>query len=152
MIVRHGLPTDGNAIVGIELACEEAPHWSEEVWGDVLSQDENRSVARVCFVAEIEGRLVGFVVVSCASGVAELESVAVAEGTRRQGVGRALCLEAMAWSRRSAAQEIELEVRASSKNAVALYRSLGFSEDGRRSGYYRDPTDDAVLMSALLSS
>jgi ribosomal-protein-alanine N-acetyltransferase len=57
----------------------------------------------------------------------------------------------MAWSReREAAQVIELEVRASSMSALALYSSLGFTEQGRRRGYYRDPIEDAVLMSAPL--
>jgi ribosomal protein S18 acetylase RimI-like enzyme len=31
---------------------------------------------------------------------------------------------------------------------MALYRSLGFQEQGRRPGYYRNPPEDAVLMAA----
>jgi ribosomal-protein-alanine N-acetyltransferase len=152
MIVRGGLPADAGAIVAIEQACTEAPHWSEAVWEAMLSDGENNAVARACFVAEIDGHVMGFVVVSCASGVAELESVAVAEAARRQGVGRALCTEAFAWASERSAGEMELEARASSEGALELYRSLGFAEDGRRRGYYRDPTDDAVLMSVQLHS
>lgn len=91
-----------------------------------------------------------FAVVSCSCGVAELESVAVAERVRRKGVGRALCRAAMEWAQGRAAEVIELEVRASSMGALALYRSLGFRETGVRRGYYRDPMEDAVLMSASL--
>jgi hypothetical protein len=32
MIVRRALPTDEDAIVAIEQACAEAPHWSDAVW------------------------------------------------------------------------------------------------------------------------
>ena len=77
---------------------------------------------------------------------AEIESVAVAEVQRRGGVGRALCEELLAWFRPMRARRVELEVRLGSGGAIALYRSLGFSEQGRRRGYYVDPADDALLM------
>jgi ribosomal-protein-alanine N-acetyltransferase len=150
--VRRAVSTDVEAIFAIEQACAEAPHWSDVVWRGALAENEGADPVRVSFVAEGSGGIVGFVVVSCACGVAELESLAVGEAARRQGMGRSLCSEAMAWSRGRAAQVIELEVRASSVGALALYGSLGFTEQGRRKGYYRDPTEDAVLMSAPLRS
>jgi ribosomal-protein-alanine N-acetyltransferase len=52
------------------------------------------------------------------------------------------------WSRNAGASELELEVRESSEGALALYRSLGFVEQARRREYYRNPTEDAVLMAA----
>jgi ribosomal-protein-alanine N-acetyltransferase len=152
MIVRRALSTEMKAILALEQACAEAPHWSETAWVTALSQDESSGVARVCFVAESGGKVIGFVVVSCIGGAAELESVAVAEAARRQGVGRALCNEAIAWSLGVAAREVGLEVRASSEGALALYETLGFTEIGQRDGYYRDPTDDAVLMSVRLQA
>jgi ribosomal-protein-alanine N-acetyltransferase len=48
------------------------------------------------------------------------------------------------------AQSMQLEVRSASVAALALYRSLGFVEQGRRTRYYRDPEDDAVLMAIAL--
>jgi ribosomal-protein-alanine N-acetyltransferase len=150
--VRRALLTDVESICMIEQTCIEAPHWSKEVWEVVLAENVGGDSKRVSFVAESSGRIAGFVVVSCACGVAELESVAVDKGARRQGVGRALCSEAMAWSRSKMAQVIELEVRASSMGALALYGSLDFTEQGRRRGYYRNPIEDAVLMSVPLRS
>jgi [ribosomal protein S18]-alanine N-acetyltransferase len=41
---------------------------------------------------------------------------------------------------------VELEVRAGSAGAIALYERLGFVAVGRRPGYYRSPVEDAVLM------
>ena len=148
--VRHAVPTDVHAIVAIEQASAEASHWNEEIWKRVLGAGEGCEPERECFVAQNSDDVVGFVVVKIACGVAELESVAVIEPMRRQGVGRALCVAAIAWSRDASAREIALEVRASSEGAVSLYRSLGFCERGRRKGYYRDPIEDAVLMSASL--
>jgi ribosomal-protein-alanine N-acetyltransferase len=150
--VRRGLPTDVAAIVALERACDEAPHWSETVWSEVVEGTLGIEPLRRNFVSEGVDGMVGFVVVSCSGGVAELESVAVADHARRKGVGRALCSAAMMWAGGMGARVMELEVRASSVKAVELYRSLGFTERGRRRRYYREPIEDAVLMSAELSS
>ena len=39
-----------------------------------------------------------------------------------------------------------LEVRESNRAARELYRACGFEECGVRKGFYRRPTEDAVLM------
>jgi ribosomal-protein-alanine N-acetyltransferase len=104
---------------------------------------------RASFVAEGNEEIFGFAVASRAGQTAELESVAVAPSARRRGIGKKLCQQVMDWSR-SGASELELEVRVSSDGALALYRSLGFVEQARRREYYRNPTEDAVLMAARL--
>jgi ribosomal-protein-alanine N-acetyltransferase len=146
-VVREAVAEDLAEILAVERATREAPHWSEAVWQSALAGD---GVQRHVFVAEIAERLVGFVVVGLVAGVAELESVAVALDVRRAGLGRALCVRAMEWARCEGAVEMELEVRASSAAARALYASLGFREQGVRAKYYCDPADDAVLMAAAL--
>ena len=148
--VRSAAMGDLAWILTIERGSVEAPQWGEAVWRGVLGDEEGRRSTRRCFVAERDGCVAGFAVVSCLCEVAELESVAVAENARRQGVGRAVCRAAMEWARESEAARIELEVRASSGGAQALYAELGFREMGRRQGYYREPVEDAVLMTARL--
>jgi [ribosomal protein S18]-alanine N-acetyltransferase len=144
-LIRRASPADLEAILAIEQACAEAPHWSRSVWLAALSGEQGREFVRESFVAEGNGAIIGFAVASRADQLAELESVAVAPSARRRGIGRALCDRVMDWSR-SGASELELEVRASSDGALALYRSLGFVEQARRREYYRNPTEDAVLM------
>ncbi len=146
--VRRAWLTDLEAILALEQACTDAPHWSRTMWTGILSDGQGTESVRISFVAEAANGILGFAVVSCAGGLAELESIAVSESARRTGVGKSLCLESMKWSRQIGSAEIELEVRASSAGALALYRSLGFLEYGRRREYYRSPTEDAVLMSA----
>ena len=48
-------------------------------------------------------------------------------------------------------QYIWLEVRISNMAAIRLYEKLGFQEVGRRSRYYRDTNEDAIVMSLTLS-
>ena len=148
-IIRHASPADLDAILAIEQACADAPHWSRAVWLAALSGERGRELVRASFVAEGNEEIFGFAVASRAGQMAELESVAVTPSARRRGIGKKLCQQVMDWSR-NGASELELEVRVSSDGALALYRSLGFVEQARRREYYRNPTEDAVLMAARL--
>ena len=46
---------------------------------------------------------------------------------------------------------LTLEVRASNAPAIALYERFGFAVDGIRKNYYKNPTENAVLMTLSLS-
>jgi ribosomal-protein-alanine N-acetyltransferase len=163
--LRQAVVEDAAAVLEIERNCAEAPHWSEAVWAQVYLQHAWRGVApslrwqqRICFVAEQAEEITGFVVISivgvsgAGNGVAEMESLAVREASRRRGVGRSLCLQAVLWAQTMGAASMQLEVRSMSTAALALYRSLGFVEQGRRKGYYTEPTDDAVMMELPLTA
>jgi ribosomal-protein-alanine N-acetyltransferase len=120
----------------------------------MVGVDKADSVVRRCFfVAVAEGRLLGFAVGKViGSSVAELESVAVEAAARRGGVGKALCRAVVAWCRGQGVAAVELEVRAGSAGAIALYAGLGFLVAGRRVGYYLAPVEDALLMRLDLGS
>jgi ribosomal-protein-alanine N-acetyltransferase len=81
---------------------------------------------------------------------AELETIAVAAPSQRQGVGRQLWAAMARELRLAGVREVRLEVRASNRPAIGLYRALGFAETGRRPRYYADPAEDAVLMDLQL--
>jgi [ribosomal protein S18]-alanine N-acetyltransferase len=141
------------AVVALERDVETAPHWSAAEYAGIVAGDGLR---RCFFVAEMDGDLVGFAVGKVigvgAEGSGELESVAVAVAARRWGVGRALCGAVVEWYRGLGVTVVELEVRAMSAGAIALYEGLGFEVVGRRRGYYRDPVDDALLMRLKLEN
>jgi ribosomal protein S18 acetylase RimI-like enzyme len=60
-------------------------------------------------------------------------TIAVHEGHQGRGIGRALMDELLAWARsRPHVEKVELQVRSSNARAIALYRSLGFVEEGRK--------------------
>lgn len=145
--VRAAGVADLAGVVALERAVAEAPHWAE---GDYAAIVDGSGVRRCLFVAEAEGGLVGFAVGKVigrgSESSAELESVAVHMDARRFGVGRALCEAVIEWCGGQGAAVLELEVRASSAGAIALYEGLGFARVGQRRGYYREPVDDAVLM------
>ena len=49
-------------------------------------------------------------------------------------------------------QDVFLEVRPSNQHAIALYQSVGFTEVGRRRGYYQaeDGREDALVLKLSL--
>src|SRR5439155_19201251 len=97
-------------------------------------------------VAEREGRLGGYALTVLQPPVAELENLATAPEQRRHGIARALLHDALAACAAGGARDLTLEVRVSNDAAQALYRGFGFRLAGLRSGYYRLPEEDALLM------
>jgi ribosomal-protein-alanine N-acetyltransferase len=148
--VRPGVVIDLAAVIALERATAEAPHWGEAEYAAAIGSGGDY-VRRRLFVAEAEATVIGFAVGKVAGDVAELESVAVDLRLRRGGIGRALCEAVITWCRGESAAAMELEVRATSSGAIGLYRSLGFVRVGQRPRYYSGPVDDAVLMQLDLS-
>ena len=154
MRVRLASAADVQAVIQLERTIAEAPHWAELEYAAMLAPASG-AVRRCLFVAESERGLAGFAVgkvigIGSESSL-ELESVAVSSDRRRMGVGRLLCVAVIDWCRAQGAAAIELEVRAGSAGAIALYSGLGFVAEGRRPGYYQAPLDDAVLMRLKLA-
>lgn len=143
VLVRMACMGDLAGVIELERGVGEAPHWGEEEYAEIV---RGGGLRRCLFVAELDGGVVGFAVGKVVAGLAELESVAVRADARRSGVGRKLCAAVVQWCRREDSGAVELEVRAKSVGAIALYVRLGFVEVGRRRAYYREPNDDAVLM------
>jgi ribosomal-protein-alanine N-acetyltransferase len=97
-------------------------------------------------VAELEGRVAGFVLYRIVVGEGEILNLAVAAEARRRGVGRALLKAVL-----PLAELWHLEMRESNAAARALYAGCGFDEVGRRKGYYADG-ETAVLLTFQQSS
>ena len=133
-------------VVAIANSLEEAPHWHPGTYLGALTSDA--IPARILLVAEdaVDG-IVGFVVTALIPPQAELESIAVAKFAQRRGIARRLFAELIAALKKSEILEVILEVRESNRSARALYASLGFVETGRRTGYYSEPKEDAILLS-----
>jgi ribosomal-protein-alanine N-acetyltransferase len=95
-------------------------------------------------------RLIGFAAARINADELHINNIGVRPEARRRGVGRALlgaCLEIAA---RKGARLAVLEVRASNAAARALYERLGFRVVGERRKYYREPVEDALIMTARL--
>ena len=96
------------------------------------------------------GTVAGFLILSNVAGEAEILEVAVSGRMRRCGIASELMDEISGWCIENGVERILLEVRVSNFPARAYYKKYGFAEDGVRKNYYRNPVEDAVLMSKKL--
>ncbi len=139
--IRTATPADVPAILRLERQANEAAHWSEETYNNIVA---GIGPARVLFVADDGGAMSAFL---CARVVGEewdIENVVVAAGQRRRGFASALLEEVLKRARQQGTRHLLLEVRESNTAARGLYEKAGFGETGRRRGYYRDPAEDAI--------
>jgi [ribosomal protein S18]-alanine N-acetyltransferase len=93
----------------------------------------------------------GMVLARVAADEAEVLTLAVLPGRRREGLGRALLRRAMQTAAERGARAMFLEVGEANQGALVLYAGAGFVEVGRRARYYRDGSDALVLRAPILS-
>jgi len=114
-------------------------------------QTGNRDLMLVAYSAKssiLEHRsIAGYIVARETAGELHINNVAVREHYRRRGIGRALLARVVAEAERIGVTTAFLEVRDGNLAAQALYEQCGFKAIARRSNYYSQPTEDAVVMS-----
>ena len=99
----------------------------------------------------IEGiEIAGFIVARVIAGELHVNNVAVRPEYKRLHLGLELLERTLMQAKQRGATVAHLEVRAGNQAAQGLYCRCGFREVGRRKRYYRNPTEDALLMSLLL--
>jgi ribosomal-protein-alanine N-acetyltransferase len=96
-----------------------------------------------------EGKEIGFALCRVVADEAELLTIAVDAGCRREGAGRALLEAVIDQVQQSGAVSLFLEVGADNPAACSLYEQKDFRIVGRRIGYYERvgrPAADARVM------
>jgi [ribosomal protein S18]-alanine N-acetyltransferase len=126
--VRRAREEDRAAIAEIQRDSPEASQWDPEGF-DVT-------------VAEVAGRVVGFLVTRTVADEVEILNLAVSPANRRSGVARELVQPLL----ETRPLSVFLEVRESNTAARKLYQALQFEEVSRRRGYYESPCEDGIVM------
>ena len=98
------------------------------------------------WVAELNGRIVGMMVIWIIVDEAHVGTIAVVKEYRHQGIGRRLLAHGLLAARCEGMIASLLEVRRGNLAAQQLYDQFGFTIVGIRPRYYRDNNEDAVLM------
>ena len=131
-VIRQATAADLDAIRGIQEAAPEAAKW-----------DPADYLAHHCQVAAFDHQVAGFLAARrVAEEETEILNLAVAPRFRRRGLARALLDN---WLKAHPGRCF-LEVRESNLAARRLYENAGFHVAGRRSEYYRNPPDAAIVM------
>ena len=118
-----------------------------DAWSEKAILDTLRNPKTICLVAEKIGKIVGYCIVYTADDEADIARIAVLKESRRFGVASELihALDVICWENQI--QIIMLDVRVSNDDARAFYEKHGFTQDGIRENYYKNPIEDAILMS-----
>ena len=140
--IKEAALCDVNEILKIEQACFSTP-WTEQGVSESI-ENENTHL----YIALLDGKTAGYMGVQIFSGEGYVTNVATLPEYRRRGVARALIERVL----ENNMDFLTLEVRESNSPAIMLYESLGFERVGERPKFYRDPEENAVLMTKYTDS
>ena len=140
--VRPATPADIPAMMRLVNHSATAAHWSHAQYDRVFGEGTPR---RLALVIEEESVLQGFLVAHEIAQQWEIENIAIAGAARRRGLGTRLLGEFLDRARAEKGASVFLEVRESNHAARLLYEKWAFVEGGRRSGYYGQPQEDAIV-------
>ena len=149
MLIRPATPADIPLMRALELQAETAGHWAEREYDALFAPDTPKRIALVA--GEADHDITGFLIARCGMDEWEIENVVVATNRRRGGVGTALVHELRQLAEAACVPALLLEVRESNTAGRRLYEKIGFSQVGRRPGYYQRPAEDAVLLKYSVS-
>jgi ribosomal-protein-alanine N-acetyltransferase len=125
--------------------------FAPDTWSAAMYRDElARSDTRHYLVAEDAGpggaiTVVGYGGLIAYDDEAHIATLGVARARQGEGIGAQL-LDALLAEADRRSPVVLLEVRADNPVAQGLYRRRGFTEIGRRRGYYQPSGTDAVIM------
>jgi ribosomal-protein-alanine acetyltransferase len=134
--LRAATAADVDAVALLEWEVFGSDAWSRESVREELTGPRG-----VCVVAELDGRVVAYVVTVATGDAVDLQRIAVHPERRRRGLARELLTAARPGTR------MLLEVSADNQAALAFYAAEGFTEIHRRPRYYRDGSDAVVMES-----
>jgi ribosomal-protein-alanine N-acetyltransferase len=141
LLIRKMTPEDIPAVIDLDQRSFSLP-WPERSFRFELTDNP----ASRCWVAELDGNVVGMIVVWLMVDEAHVATLATHPDFRRQGIAKQLLAHALRQMMDEGARSSFLEVRESNIAAQEMYRKFGYVEMGRRRRYYRDNDEDAILM------
>lgn len=138
--IRPTTPADLPALERLEGSAFSDP------WTATMLEEALAARGAVALVAERDGQVVGSVMARCVVDEGEILTIAIDPAHRRRGLGRRLLDVATATMANAGVRTVWLEVRTSNVAARMMYLSHGFVAAGVRRGYYRRPTEDALIL------
>jgi ribosomal-protein-alanine N-acetyltransferase len=144
-MIRTLYQADLSKILVIEQAVHIAP-WTEETFKACFQ------AGYLGWAAEVEGTLVGFIIVSTNRDECHILNIGIALNYQHQGWGRKLLAHALNHAKQLGIGITYLEVRRSNSRAISLYKKMEFILIGERKDYY--PTvaghEDALIFARSL--
>lgn len=139
--IRPTTPADLEALEGLEQSAFSDP------WTVTMLEEALAGRGAVALVAvDATDAVIASVMARQVADEGEILTLAVDPAWRRRGIGRRLLAAALDQLGQGGVTAVWLEVRESNLAARLMYLSAGFIAAGVRRGYYRRPTEDAVIL------
>ncbi len=138
-------------IVAIEESCGLSL-WGWDGYRSELERSESVMLVARLPQPDVETgmRIIGFVAARASAEEFHINNIGVREQARGFGVASTLLREALELGLLYGTRRAVLEVRSSNLAAQSLYQRHGFKIAGRRRSYYKNPPEDAHVMTAEL--
>ena len=135
--IRPATEEDLVSLVRLEERCFDTDRMSKRSFRAQIHSDHN-----LLLVAELEGRVMGYILIFMRLGVslARLYSVAVDPDSHGLGIGNRLMDAAEQQAAQAGRIFMRLEVRKDNDSAIALYKRRGYRQFGFYEDYYEDHT------------
>lgn len=140
MEIRKALPRDAVRIAALETEIFSDP-WCEKDVTSLISTEDS-----TCFVAESGGTVCAYVLGRMVVPEGEIYRIAVSPDMRGRSIGYRLLDRLVREEGAEGLETLFLEVREGNSHAIRLYESFGFTHVGMRKNYYKNPTENAILM------
>ncbi|RLQ92432.1 GNAT family N-acetyltransferase [Falsibacillus albus] len=124
-------------------------------WVQNIMENKNETF----FVAEIDGEVVGWIVFTATQNRKRLAhtgtfGMMIGEKYRGRGIGKLLLSALMDWAEKNPViEKVSLGVFSTNERAIALYKKMGFIEEGRKIKEFKFDDDvyvDDILMYKLV--
>ncbi len=122
----------------------------DEPWSLQSFQAEFSSPFSLDLAAVADGRVAGYLMASLVMESGHINNLACAPAARRTGIGSALLSAFLQKAQAAGVLEVTLEVRKGNRAAISLYEKYGFTPVATRPRFYKNPTEDALLMKKIL--
>ena len=137
MNIQPATAVEASLLAWLDQACDFSAHWDKAAWQETLAQP-----ACKVWMAELDGKLAGFLALRGAADQYEIVNLAVEAACRRQGIGLRLVQHALA---QLPGGDVTLEVSIKNMPAISLYEKAGFVCRGVRKQFYKDGSDAQVM-------
>ena len=150
-ILRNGTASDGQALLDVFnltheqtdflLTYPEEHCYTAQQEADFL-QKKTDSADEIELLAELDGKVVGSAGIGCVGRKEKIRhraefGISVDKAYWGLGIGRALTEACIECAKKAGYIQLELEVVAENRSAIALYESVGFEEYGRNPKGFR---------------
>ena len=146
MEIRRATPEDLPQLVELEKSCFPDP-WSQKSLRSTITEDDSYFA-----VAITDGKIVGYINTTYVLDEMNLNRICVLPQYRKMGAAGLLMEGMFAHARQKGLAQIFLEVRLSNVEAQRVYQRFGFKVVGERKGFYQNPPENGLVMTAQVVS